>query len=104
MNNMQMVLLTCKAYENQLKKLMKVEDYYKFVKAVSIEVFRADVESWNDGDFKQFTLEHIDEITADDFNYYDFAQKYPDKLNQTPFEAWGVPDPEEEEGDELEEV
>lgn len=102
MNNEQMLLLTCKAYENQLKKLMKVEDYYNFVKSVSIEVFRADVESWNDGDFKQFCLEHIDEITADDFNLYDFNKKYPDKFKQTPWEAWGAPDPEE--GDELEEV
>lgn len=102
MNNMQMVLLTCKAYENQLKKLMKPEDYEIFVKAASIEIFRADVESWEDGDFKDFCLEHIDEITADDFNLYDFSQKYPDKFKQTPWEAWGVPDPEE--GDELEEV
>ena len=76
MNNEQMLCLTCKAYENQLKKLMKVEDYYNFVKAVSIEVFRADVESWNDGDFKQYCLEHIDEITADDFNLYDFHKKF----------------------------
>lgn len=102
MNNEQILLLTCTAYENQLKKLMKVEDYYNFVKAVSIEVFRADVESWNDGDFKQFTLDHIDEICADDFNLYDFNKKYPDKFKQSPWEAWGAPDPEE--GDELEEV
>lgn len=102
MNNTQMMMLCCKAYENKLKELMKPEDYELFTKAVSIEVFRADVESWNDGDFKQFTLDHIDEICADDFNLYEFNKKYPNKFNQTPWEAWGVPDPEE--GDELEEV
>lgn len=102
MNNYEMILLTCKAYENQLKKLMKPEEYELFVKACSIEIFRADVESWADGDFKEFCLEHIDEITADDFNLYDFSQKYPDKFKQTPWEAWDVPDPEE--GDEIEEV
>lgn len=102
MNNMQMVLLTCKAYENQLKKLMKPEDYELFVKVTSIEIFRADVETWKDGDFKQFILEHIDEICADDFNLFDFQKKYPDKFKQTPWEAWPIPDPKE--GDELEEV
>lgn len=102
MNNMQMVLLTCKAYANQLKKLMEPKDYEIFVKAVSVEIFRADVESWADSDFKDFCLDHIDEITADDFNYYEFSQKYHDNLNQKPWEAWDVPDPEE--GDELEEV
>jgi hypothetical protein len=94
MNNMQMVLLTCKAYENQLKKLMKKEDYEIFVKAASIEIFRADVESWEDGDFKDFCLEHIDEITADDFISIETFR--------ADVERWGVPDPEE--GDELEEV
>ena len=102
MTNYEMLLLTCKAYENQLKKLMKAEDYEKFVKAASMEVFRADIMSWNDGDFKQFCLDHIDEICADDFNLFDFQKKYPDKFKQTPWEAWGAPDPEE--GDELEEV
>ena len=72
MNNTQMMMLCCKAYENKLKELMKPEDYELFTKAVSIEVFRADVESWNDGDFKQFTLEHIDEICADDEVSVDF--------------------------------
>lgn len=102
MNNEQMLTLCCKAYENKLKELMTHEDYETFVKAVSIEVFRADVLSWNDGDLKQFCLDHIDELCADDFNPLEFFLKNPKKLKQTPWEAWGLPDPEE--GDELEEV
>lgn len=102
MTNEQMLLLCCKAYENKLMELMKPEEYKLFTKAVSIEVFRADVETWNDGDFKQFTLEHIDELCADNFDPKEFHKKYPKIFNQTPWEAWGAPDPEE--GDELEEV
>lgn len=102
MNNTQMLLLCCKTYENKLKELMKPEEYELFTKAVSIEVFRADVLSWNDGDFKQFTLEHIDELCADDFDAKEFHKKYPNMFNQSPWETWGAPDPEE--GDELEEI
>lgn len=102
MDNEKMLLLACKAYENKLRELMKPEDYELFTKAVSIEVFRADVLSWNDGDFKQFTLDHIDEICDDNFDAKDFNNKYPNKFNQTPWEAWSTLDPEE--GDELEEV
>lgn len=102
MSNEQMLLLCCKAYENKLRELMKPEDYDLFTKAVSIEVFRADVEQWNNGDFKQFVLEHIDELCSDDFNAFDFHKKYPQQFIQTPWDAWGVHNPEE--GDELEEV
>lgn len=89
MNNEQMLILCCKAYENKLRELMKPEDYELFTKAVSIEVFRADVMSWNDGDFKQFTLEHIDELCADNFDAKEFHKKHPNRFNQTPWEAWG---------------
>ena len=102
MNNEQMLILCCKAYENKLRELMKPEDYELFTKAVSIEVFRADVLSWNDGDFKQFTLEHIDELCADNFDAKEFHKKHPNRFNQSPWDAWGAPDPEE--GDELEEI
>ena len=102
MNNEQMLILCYKAYENKLRELMKPEDYELFTKAVSIEVFRADVMSWNDGDFKQFCLEHIDELCDDHFNAYDFHKKYPTVFTQSPWDAWGAPDPEE--GDELEEI
>lgn len=100
--NEYMLILACKAYENQLMKLMSEEDFSKFSKALSIEIFKAEVESWNDGDYKQFVLEHLDEICSEDYNAYDFYQKYPKKFNQSPWEAWGVQDPEE--GDELEEI
>lgn len=102
MNNEQMLVLCCKAYENKLKELMKPEDYELFVKAVSIEVFRADVLTWNDGDFKQFTLDHIEELTDENFDVIKFHNKYPKTFNQTPWEAWNAPDPEE--GDELDEI
>lgn len=95
MNNEQIYMLACKAYENKLKELMQPEDYELFTKAVSIEVFRADVLSWNDGDFKQFVLEHIDELCADDFDAKEFYKKYPNRFNQSPWDAWDAPDPEE---------
>lgn len=95
MNNEQIYMLACKAYENKLKELMQPEDYELFTKAVSIEVFRADVLSWNDGDFKQFVLEHIDEFVDDNYDAKKFYDKYPKTFKQTPWEAWGAPDPEE---------
>lgn len=102
MDNVQMIMLACKAYENKLKELMTPEDYDLFIKAVSIEIFRADVLNWKDGDFKQFTLEHIDEICADDYDVKVFSEKYPNQFKQTPWDAMGIPDPEE--GEELEEI
>lgn len=102
MSDESVLILACKAYENKLKELMTPEDYELFTKAVSVEIYRADVLSWKDGDFKQFCLEHIEELCADDFDAKEFHKKYPKFFNQTPWEAWGAPDPEE--GDELEEV
>lgn len=53
MNDEKRLILACKAYENKLQELMTPEDYELFTKAVSVEVFRAEVLSWKDGDFKQ---------------------------------------------------
>lgn len=74
MNNEQMLKLCCYAYKNKLRELMKPEEYELFTKAVIIEIFRADVLTWNDGDFKQFTLEHIDELCADNLSDFDFIK------------------------------
>ena len=102
MNDEKRLILACKAYENKLQEIMTPEDYELFTKAVSVEVFRAEVLSWKDGDFKQFVLDHLDEFCDDNFDSKKFHDKYPYTFKQTPWECWNAPDPEE--GDELEEI
>ena len=59
----QQLLKLCKKYEEKLKKLMKPVDYRKFINDCAIEMFKDEINSIEDGDFKNFVLEHFEEIT-----------------------------------------
>ena len=59
----QQLLKLCKKYEEKLKRLMKPVDYRKFINDCAIEMFKEDIENIEDSDFKNFVLEHFEEIT-----------------------------------------
>ena len=62
----QQLLKLCKRYEEKLKRLMKPVDYRKFINDCAIEMFKDEIENIEDGDFKDFIIEHFDEITSSD--------------------------------------
>ena len=51
-------------YEEKLKELMTEEELMKFTAEIAKEGFRREVESAPDGGFRQFCLDHFDEITG----------------------------------------
>lgn len=52
-----------KQMEAKLIELMGEEAYSAFSKKIATEGFRKEVNSMEDGDFKNFVIEHFDEIT-----------------------------------------
>lgn len=51
-------------HEKKLKKLMSYADYTQYVRDAAKEIFMNDVNGMEDSDFKEFCLEHADEITS----------------------------------------
>ena len=61
MSDMLMYLL--KKYEKKLKELMGEEAYTEWAVVIAKEALLTDIEGMEDGEFKDFALEHFDEIT-----------------------------------------
>lgn len=51
--------------EKMLRFLMGDEEYDRFSTKLAKDAFRREMEDCEDGEFKEFVLEHFDEITAD---------------------------------------
>lgn len=49
--------------EQKLKQYMELEEFKEFIKDVSRDAFRMDVEALEDGDFKDYILANFDRIT-----------------------------------------
>ena len=49
--------------EQKLKQYMELEEFKEFIKDVTREAFRMDVEALEDGDFKDYILANFDRIT-----------------------------------------
>lgn len=52
-----------KQMENKLIELMGYEAYCAFSREIAKEGFRKEIDGMEDGDFKNFVIEHFDEIT-----------------------------------------
>ena len=51
-----------KQYENKLKEYMTDEEYFEFATEVSREGFKMEVESLEEGEFKNLILENFNKI------------------------------------------
>lgn len=51
------------AYEKKLKELMSSCGFDEFIKSVSKEAFRIEINDAKDSEFKKFVLENFEEIT-----------------------------------------
>ena len=49
-------------YDKKLKSLLPEEEYVQFCDECAKEVFKVTIEGMDDGDFKDFVLEHFEEI------------------------------------------
>jgi len=49
--------------EQKLKQYMEIEEFHQFIKDVTREAFRMDVDALEDGDFKEYILANFDRIT-----------------------------------------
>ena len=58
-----MYLTIIREYENKLKELMSEKEFAKFAKEVAKKSFKADVDSMEDGEFKNFVLDNFNKIT-----------------------------------------
>lgn len=52
-----------KKYDEKLKELMSEEEYEKWSLETAKEMFKRDIEQIEDNEFKQFCIDHFDEIT-----------------------------------------
>lgn len=58
-----MLIKMMKAYEVKLLEYMAEDDYSKWSKELAKQMFREEVESMQDSDFKEFILENFEHIT-----------------------------------------
>ncbi len=50
--------------EDALRHFMEPKEFAEFTKTIAKEAFRIEMEDMADGDFKDFVMEHFDEITG----------------------------------------
>lgn len=60
------ILYIMRRMEAKLQDLMSEEEYMDFNKEIAMEAFRMEIEDMADSEFKDFVLEHFDEITGED--------------------------------------
>lgn len=60
------MLYVMRRMEAKLQDLMTEEEYLEFSKEVAKEAFQMETEDMADSEFKDFVLEHFDEITGED--------------------------------------
>lgn len=52
-------------YEDKLSEVMSAKEYREFTKDSAIKLFRQDINGMEESDFKDFALEHFEEIVSD---------------------------------------
>ena len=77
--------------EEKLRELMGAEEYSKFAAEIARGAFKAEIDSMESCDFKDFVQSHFDEITADDYNPENFRcirregeEMTPEHMKTTP--------------------
>lgn len=53
----------CMIYEEKLQELMSAKEFREWSTKVAKELFQKDIDEMPDGEFKQFCIDHFDEIT-----------------------------------------
>lgn len=56
----------CKIYEKKLKEVLSAADFEKFIISVAKQLFADTVADMPDGEFKDFTMKHFDDITHEE--------------------------------------
>ena len=56
--------LILKRYEDKLKELMSSEEFNRFSTEIAKELFKADIDSMAQSDFKDFCVQNFDRITG----------------------------------------
>lgn len=66
MTNEDMAMLLLEKHEKKLIELMGAEAYYEWSVTIAKEAFLSEIERMADSSFKNFVLDHFDEITRMD--------------------------------------
>lgn len=56
-------MIATKLYEAKLSELMPEDEFMDFIISVARDVFKTELEDMAEGDFKDFVLKHMEEIT-----------------------------------------